>query len=92
MRDGNALLLPVNNIAAVWTCLPFIRTGKNHLARHSERGKKTRETEEEVERQHQRTDRPGVHQALEGSGEQTKMEETGCEIICGAPMTLVAKR
>ena len=28
----------------VWTCLPFIRSGQNHLARHSERGKKTRQT------------------------------------------------
>ena len=27
-----------------WTCLPFIRSGQNHLARHSERGKKTRQT------------------------------------------------
>ena len=27
----------------VWSCLPFIRTGQNHLARHSERGKKTRQ-------------------------------------------------
>ena len=25
----------------VWTCLPFIRSGQTHLARHSERGKKT---------------------------------------------------
>ena len=37
--------------AVVWTCLPFIRSGQNHLARHSERGKKTRQTEEEVGRQ-----------------------------------------
>ena len=29
--------------AVVWPCLPFIRSGQNHLARHSERGKKTRE-------------------------------------------------
>ena len=29
----------------------FIRSGQNHLARHSERGKKTRQTEEEVGRQ-----------------------------------------
>ena len=29
----------------VWSCLPFIRSGQNHLARHSERGKKTRQTE-----------------------------------------------
>ena len=38
-------------IAVVRTCLPFIRSGQNHLARHSERGKKTRQTEEEVGRQ-----------------------------------------
>ena len=25
----------------VWTCLPFISSGQNHLARHNERGKKT---------------------------------------------------
>ena len=31
--------------AVVWSCLPFIR--------YSERGKKTRQTEEEVGRQHQ---------------------------------------
>ena len=35
--------------AVVWSCCPFIRSGQNHLARHSERGKKTRQTEEEVE-------------------------------------------
>ena len=29
-------------IAVVWSYLPFIRSGQNHLARHSERGKKTR--------------------------------------------------
>ena len=28
---------------------------------------------------------------LEGGGEQRKMEETGCEIICGAPTTLAVK-
>ena len=43
-------------IAVVWTCLPFIRSGQNHLASHSERGKKTRQTEEEVEIQHQGMD------------------------------------
>ena len=30
----------------LWSCLPFIRSDQNHLARHSERGKKTRQTEE----------------------------------------------
>ena len=70
--------------AVVWSCFPFIRSGQNHLARHSERGKKTRQTEE-VGRQHQGMDRPGIRQVPEGSGEQVRMEETGCEIICGAP-------
>ena len=42
-------------------------------------------------RQHQEMDRPGVHQVPEGSGEQGKMEKTGCKIICGAPMTHVVK-
>ena len=32
----------------------------NYLARHSERGEKTRQTDEEVGRQHQGMDRPGV--------------------------------
>ena len=32
----------------VWTCLLFIRSGPTHHARHSERLKKTRLTEEEV--------------------------------------------
>ena len=36
-------------------------------------------------------DSPGVHQVPEGSGEEGKMEETGCEIICGAPATLAVK-
>ena len=77
--------------ALVWSFLPFIRSGQNHLARHSERGKKTRKTEEEVGRQHQGMDRPGVRQVPEGSKEQGKMERTGCEIICGAQTTLAVK-
>ena len=36
-------------------------------------------------------DRPGVRQVLEGSGEQEKIEKTGCKIICGAPTTLAVK-
>ena len=74
--------------AVVWTYLPFIRSGQNHFARHSERGKKTRQTEKGVGRHHQGMDRPQGRKDLEGSGEQRRMEETGCEIICGAPKTL----
>ena len=50
-----------------------------------------RQTEEEVGRQHQGMDKPGVRQVPEGSGEQRKMEETGSEVICGAPTTLAVK-
>ena len=65
--------------AVVWSCLLFIRSDQNHLARHSERGKMAG------------MDRPRVRQIPEGSGEQGKMEETGCKITCGAPTTLVVK-
>ena len=57
----------------VWTWLLFIRYSQNHLARHSERGKKTRQTEKEVGRQHQGMDRPGICQVQEGSAEQWKL-------------------
>ena len=60
----------------VWTCLPFIRSSQYHLERHSERGKKTRQSkkQKEVGGQHQGMDRPGVRQVPKGSGEQRKME------------------
>ena len=77
--------------AVVWSCLPFNRYSQKHLPRHSERGKKGRQTEEEVGRRQQGMDRPGVCQVPEGSGEQGKMEETSCEIICGAPVTLTLR-
>ena len=45
----------------------LIRSGQNHLARHSERGggEETRQTDKEVGRQHQEMDRPGVCQVPE---------------------------
>ena len=70
---------------------PVHQVGKNHLARHSERRKKTRQTEEEMGRQHREMDWPGVWQVPEGSGELRKMEKTGCKVICGAPTTLTVK-
>ena len=54
-------------------------------------GKKTKQPEEEVRRQHRGMDRRGVRQVPEGSGEQGTMEETGNNIICGAPTTLAVK-
>ena len=70
---------------------PIHQVWPNHRARHSERWKKTRQTEEVVGRQHQKMDRPGVQQVPEGSGEQGKMEKTGCKIIHGAQTTLAVK-
>ena len=48
---------------------------KTILQGTAKRGKKTRQTEKEVGRQHQGMDRPGVRQVPEGSGEQRKMEK-----------------
>ena len=70
---------------------PVLQVWQNYLAKHSERGTKTRQTEKQVERQHQGMDRPGVYQVPEGSEEQRNMDEVGCEIICGAPMTVRVK-
>ena len=81
-------LPPESLLACPWTHAPLSPT----LARHGERGKKTRQTEEEVGRQHQGMDRPGVRQNVpEGSGEQGKMEKNSCKIICGAPTTFAVK-
>ena len=35
----------------VWSCFPFFRSDQKHLPMHSERGKKTRQIDEEVGRQ-----------------------------------------
>ena len=85
------MLSTLRNTFVIKRLYTFIRSGQNYLTRHSERGKKTRQTEEEVGRQHQGLDRPGVRQVPEGSEEHGKMEETGCEIICGAPAILAVE-
>ena len=53
--------------------------------------RQTRRTKDEMGRQHQGMDRLGVRQVPEGSGEQGKMEKSGCKISCGAPTTLAVK-
>ena len=52
------------------SCLPFIRSGKTILQVIVKGEKKTWQTQEEVGRQHQGMDRPGVRQVLDGSGER----------------------
>ena len=49
--------------AVVCSCLPFIRSSQNHLARHSKRGKKTRQAEKEMGKRYQGMDRPGVRKS-----------------------------
>ena len=44
-----------------------------------------------VGRQHHGMNRPGVRQVPEDVGEHGKMEETVCEVICGAPSTSAVK-
>ena len=65
----------------VWTHLPFIRSGQNHLARHTVTG-----VEDKADRRRGLKTTSG-----NGSGEQRKIEETGCEVICGAHTTLAVK-
>ena len=79
--------------AVVRSCFPFIRSGQNHLARHSERGKKTRRTKEEVGRQHQGSYLLITRSSASPRGQWRtgKMEKTGCKIICGAQTTLAIK-
>ena len=62
-RDANCSGMVMSPVHHVWP---------NRLERHSEWGKKTRQTEAEVGKQHQGMDRPGVRQVPEGSGEQGK--------------------
>ena len=66
--------------AVVWSCLLFIRSSQNHLARHSGRGKKTRQTEEWIGLEFAKSQR-----AVEN---RKKMEETGCEIICDLALVI----
>ena len=61
-----------------------------HLTRQIEKGEDDKAGE--VRRQHQKMDRPGVHEVQEGGGEQEEIEKTGCEVICGAPTTPAVKR
>ena len=75
--------------AVVWSCLPFIRSGQNHLARHSERGKKTRQTEEGSGGK--TTSGNGQAWSSASQWRTGKMEKPGCKIICGAPTTLVVQ-
>ena len=77
----------------VWTCLPFI-----HQVRLKPSGKAQWKGGRRQSRQNKRWEDnirewTGLEfaKSQEGSGEQGTMEETGCEVICGAPMTPAVK-
>ena len=55
------------------------------------KGERRQGRRENVGRQHKGMQRPGVRQVPDDSGEQGKMEGTGCEINYGAPTTLAVK-
>ena len=50
-HEDTPTIVKETQTAVVWSCLPFIRSGQNQLAGHSEKGKKTRRTKEEMGRQ-----------------------------------------
>ena len=54
----------------VWTCLPFIRSGQNHFARHSEKGEEYKADTRKGGKTNKGMDGLGVCQVPEGSGEQ----------------------
>ena len=56
----------------VWTYLPFIKSSQNCLGRHSQRGKKTRQTGKEVGSQHQGMDRLEFFKSQRAVGNREK--------------------
>ena len=85
------LMIEETQTAAVWSYLLFIGSGPNHFARHSERGKKTRQTDEEVGRQHQEMDRSGVRQVPRAVKNRGKNGEKWLRNHLCCPMTLAVK-
>ena len=75
----------------VWSCLLLIRSGQNHLGRHNERGKKTRQTAEEVGRQHREWTGLEFTKSQRAVENREKWRKLIAKIICGAPTTLAVK-
>ena len=79
----------------VWSCLPLIRSGQNHLARHSERGKKTggqRKRWEDNIREWTGLEFAKSQKAVENMEKWRKLVAKSSVLpICGAPTTLVVK-
>ena len=75
----------------LWSCFPFIRSGKNHLARHSERGKKTRQTEKGGGKTPSENGQAWSSLSPRGQWRTGENGEKVCKIICGTPKTLAVE-
>ena len=76
----------------VLTCLPLTRSGQNYLARHSEKGKRADRGKGGKTSYHQGMDRHGFFKSQRAvENREEEMEETGWEVICSAPTTLMVK-
>ena len=85
------LLTIIKRRKLVWSCFPFIRSGQNHLARHSERGKKTRAGRGRGGKTTSGNGQAWSSASPRGQWRTEKKGENGCKIICGAPTTLAVK-
>ena len=75
----------------VWSFLPYIRSGKNHLVKAQRKGE-----EDKADKGRGGKTPSGAGQDLSsasprGQWRTGKMEKTGYELICGAPMTLAVR-
>ena len=76
--------------AVAWSCFPFIRSGQNHLARHSERRRRRggqRKRWEDNIREWTGLEFGKSQRAVENREKWRKR----CKVICGAPTTLTVK-
>ena len=77
--------------AVLWTCFRSSAMAKTILQGTVKGGRRQGRQRKRWEDDHQGMDRSGVRPVPEGSGEQRKMGETGCEVLCGVPTTLAIK-
>ena len=75
----------------VWSCFPFIRSGQNHLEGIEKGGGRQGGQRKRWEDNIREWTGLEFAQVPESSGEQGKMEKTGCKIICDASTTLAVK-
>ena len=68
-----------------------MRSGQNHLARHIERGKKTRQTEKRWEDNIREWTGLEFGRSKRAAENRKKCQKLVAKIICGAPTTLAVK-